>query len=65
MKKPFKYYLHDDSNSWERAEFMGRQLGMELTETQVEKLGRPFYEVTLLCEFDTETSEVTIVGVEQ
>ena len=65
MKKPFKYYLHDDYTSDERAYVISKAIGETFTDEQVEEMGRPFYQVTLLCEFDTETNQVSIVGVEQ
>lgn len=65
MKKPFKYYLHDDYNSFERADWIGKQIGMTFTEEQIEDMGSPFYEVTLNCEYDTETGLVSIVGAEK
>ena len=60
---PFKYYLHDSYSSYERAEYIAGQTGVEMTEEMIETIGRPFYEVELSCVLDTETGKVTIVGV--
>jgi len=65
MKIPFEYYLHDNYTSFERADFIGKQIGRKLTEEQIEDMGQPFYEVTLECEYDTDTGQVTILGVQQ
>lgn len=71
VKIPFKYYLHDNYNSSERAEFILEQIesagvypdaGVGVDEFS-ELIGRPFYEVELNCLFDTETGKVEIVGV--
>jgi hypothetical protein len=64
MKLPFTYYLHDEGSRHETAEEIHRQIApfTDLsTEDIVELAGRPFYEVTLMCEFDTETGEVTLL----
>ena len=65
MKVPFIYYLHDDGNRWETAEYIHSQI-VGLTDTTMEDIlelvDHPFYEVTLACEFDTETGEVTLVS---
>lgn len=67
MKLPFKYYLHDQGTSGERAEEIFDQAaaqGIELDIDQdklAELIGRPFYEVTLECELDTVTGEVTLL----
>lgn len=60
MKVPFKHYLHDDGEDhyWQLKEATGMHLSPEL----LDKIGRPFYEVTLDCELDTETGEVTLIG---
>ncbi len=68
MKVPFKAYLHDDYTSAELAEEIfdqmnaqGIDLGMD-EEELMEKIGKPFYEVTLNCMLDTETGAVTLVS---
>lgn len=63
MKIPFKYYVHDDSNTSERVDWISEQTGVTFTDEMVEEMGSPFYEVTLNCEFDSVTGEVTILGV--
>lgn len=63
MKKQFTYYLHDNASSYERAADIEDQMGMHFTDDQIELMGRPFYEVGLYCEIDTDTMEVTILGV--
>jgi len=61
----FKYYLHDDYSGGERAEHISSQTGVEIeVDSELyQKIGRPFYEVTLNCTLDDETGEVTILGV--
>lgn len=63
--RPFKYYLHDGYNGYERAEFISEQTGVEIEVDGelYDKMGRPFYEVKLNCTLDDETGEVTIVSV--
>ena len=63
MKVPFTYYLHDDDR-WEVAETIHDKYAVLSLEEIVELVGRPFYEVKLSCEFDTETGEVTILSTE-
>lgn len=63
MKKKFEYYLHDDYTSFERADAIGKEIGVKFTEEQTEDMGSPFYEVGLECEYDTETGQVTILGL--
>jgi len=62
-KVPFKYYLHDSSfrESFEWV-LKNQDLEVEMTEDLWQKIGRPFYEVTLQCELDTETGEVEILS---
>lgn len=54
----FRYYLHDDTTSMERRELMEDQ-GVHLSDQAWEDVGRPFYEVGLLCEVEV-TGKVTI-----
>lgn len=63
MKKKFEYYLHDDYSAFERADYIGGQIGIKFDEVMTEDMGRPFYEVGLECEYDTETGQVTILGL--
>lgn len=60
MKHRFKYYLHDGYEEDETLEFVRDQLpGVDLSRFP----RRPFYEITLACEFDDETGAVTVLGV--
>ncbi len=67
MKIPFKYYLHDDYNSMERAEEIAQQISAQQPglindlDDFNELIGNPFYEVTLECEIDTDTGVVTLL----
>ncbi len=63
MKKKFEYYLHDNYTSHERADYIGGQIGLGFSEVMTEDMGQPFYEVGLECEYDTETGQVTILGL--
>lgn len=61
-KIPFYYYMHDDS-FWERHDSLQEQ-DPRFTEELLEKMGKPFYEIKLHCEVDSETGEVTILSGE-
>jgi hypothetical protein len=63
LKLKFEYYLHDNYTSFERAEYIGEEIGIKFTEEMTEDMGGPFYEVGLECEYDTETGQVTILGL--
>jgi hypothetical protein len=75
-KVTFKAYLHDDYNSYERADNILDQLNPE--DLSIDKdvdgtisasgreqfrelVQRPFYEVDLLCTLDTVTGQVDIM----
>lgn len=58
-KVVFKHYLHDDEFS--SLQWSLGQVGVKLTDELYDKVGKPFYEVTLTCELDLETGEVTIL----
>lgn len=62
MIVPFKYYLHDDATTDERAQIIGETAGIDIDEELAEKIGRPFYEIEFSCTLDTETGEVVILG---
>lgn len=74
MKRPFTYWLHDSYSSEEFKEVILEdqlELGFDDDGNQtldlddlMQKIGRPFYEVKLHCELDTETGEVTVRSVE-
>jgi hypothetical protein len=64
-KIPFRYYLHDESFA-ELFDFTFRDtelanLSEDEKDALLQKIGRPFYEMTLKCELDTETGEVTLL----
>lgn len=63
MKKKFEYYLRDDYNKVERADIIGKEIGVKFTDAEIDDMGSPFYEVGLECEYDTETGQVTILGL--
>jgi hypothetical protein len=60
---PFKYYMHDNANLSEIAEHIEQQAGVEISDSLMEKIGRPFYEIALNCTLDDETGEVKILGL--
>lgn len=64
-KIPFVYYLHDMCDTSERYHDLHAQDSRFTEEIVFQDMGRPFYEIKLLCEYDTETCETTILGVEQ
>lgn len=67
MKVQFKYYLHDNSSSYERCEYIMAQIKQEHPEFEMDEddfndlIGKPFYEVDLTCELDTDTGQVKII----
>lgn len=62
MKVQFKYYLHDGYTGSERAEYILEQTQLDMSRDEFNQLvGRPFYEVQLVCELDTETGKVTVL----
>lgn len=68
MKVPFNYWLHDDYTRGEfRDEILVNNLHLDAMMSEeeldelMEKIGRPFYEVTLECELDTETGQITLL----
>lgn len=67
MKVQFKEYLHEeneeleeDLRSWLPSDYYA-SLSQEDIEDLCQKIGSPFYEVTVTCELDTETGEVTLL----
>lgn len=60
-KLPFTYYMHDES-FYERVEDLFPGLTEAQQEDLAEKAGKPFYEVTLRCEIDDQTGEVTLIS---
>jgi len=54
--------LHDNYTGSERAEYILQQIDLEMDREQFNQLvGRPFYEVELVCELNTETGDVTVL----
>ena len=65
MKVRFTHYMHDDKSSVrEMFSDLSRREGLGLDEEALDELKWNFYEIALQCELDTETLEVSIVGVE-
>lgn len=66
MKYQFKHYLHDseDDFAWHLQNAIPelKELPDGDFAALMQKIGRPFYEVTLECELDTETGEVTLLS---
>lgn len=61
-KIPFKYYLHDGESS-DMLDFNYPQISSQVNlskEDLGELIGRPFYEIELDCELDSNTGEVAI-----
>ena len=64
MILPFKYYLHADGEDWsDMVSELADDAGLDGDEAEAlrQKVGRPFYEVTLECTLDTETGEVKLL----
>lgn len=63
---PFKQYLHDEWKD-DNLEDIFREASVSMTSEEIDdlyqKMGRPFYEVTLSCTLDTETGEVKVLDV--
>lgn len=63
-KYQFKYYLHDNYEHPELVDFLSdeRYGGVPKDVAEAIADSRPFYEVTLECEYDTETGETKILS---
>lgn len=63
----FAYYLHDDADQESRRAEIQRTASqrIQIDDELAEKIGRPFYEVRLICELDTETGAVNILSAER
>lgn len=65
MKVPFTYYLHGEKlEAWHFFQLLSMTKKLDLDKEALDKLQWSFYEIALQCELDTETLEVSIVGVE-
>lgn len=53
MTQLFKYYLHDQSNSYEFRQNLMDQ-GVELSEESWDNIVRPFYEIAFNCSVDDD-----------
>lgn len=64
MKIRFKHYLHqgDRIDLEEKFKDLATEHGVELDSKELRDLGYTFYEVELLCEWDTETGQVDLVS---
>lgn len=61
MKIPFVGYVHGSKESgYERAQEIADDY--DLTDEDKQAIMYAFYEVTLECEYDTETGQVTLVS---
>jgi hypothetical protein len=60
----FEYALHDNQDTEGRCEQIMQTADehIEIGDDLAEKIGRPFYEVTLSCTLDTETGAVEILS---
>lgn len=65
MIVPFKYYLHGESFAeqfeWTFRDTELASLPEDEKDALLQKIGRPFYEVTLECELNTKTGRVRIL----
>ena len=64
MIVPFKWYLHDskDDFAWHMGKVLDKaEIDIEEHDAILQRVGMPFYEVTLECELDTETVKVTVL----
>jgi hypothetical protein len=57
----FDYYLHDSYSRSEFQDYLEEKTGFRPSDELMERIGRPFYEVTLRCTLDTATGEVKLV----
>lgn len=69
-KAPFRTYLHGNGSSYELAEELSESLQKQGIDIDLETIlstwennghGRPFYEITLDCEVDLDTFEITLL----
>ena len=62
MKVQFTGYVHGGKESgWDLADTVEQENDLTLTTDQKKEIAYSFYEVTLKCEFDTETNKVTLL----
>lgn len=59
----FTHALHDHDTETLR-ETIEHEAGITVSDDLMGKIGKPFYEVTLVCTLDTRSGEVAIVGVQ-
>jgi hypothetical protein len=59
----FDYYLHDEYNRYEFAEFLNEEAGIPLDVAEAIANTRPFYEVTLKCRWNPDTETVEVLEV--
>jgi hypothetical protein len=59
----FTHGLHDEDSDALR-ENIAASAGFEVSDDLMDKIGRPFYEVTLTCTLDTDTGKMTVVSTE-
>lgn len=65
MKVSFKFYLHGEKlETWHFFKALSLTKDLGLDKEALDKLQWSFYEIALQCELDTDTLEVSIVGVE-
>jgi hypothetical protein len=61
----FTHGLHDeDSDALRENIYATASADFEVSDDLMDKIGRPFFEVTLTCTLDTETGKVTLVSTE-
>ncbi len=64
MKYQFKYYLHDNDGFYENADWVAERENIPVEVVRECADTRPFYEITVYCEYDTETKQTTILKAE-
>lgn len=62
MKFLYKYYLHDNSTRGEFRESIESRTDVQLTDEDIENMQGLFYEIELLCEYDTDTGEAKVIS---
>lgn len=64
MKLDFTWWLHGDAEDADEIARVIEEAGHKVTDKQLDSLRYAFYEVTLSCEYDTNTSKITILYAE-
>lgn len=64
MKLDFTWYLHGNKEDADDIARVIEEAGYTVTDEQLRDLRYAFYEVTVTCEYDSDTGKITILYAE-